>query len=78
MHFSAVNKKFGFLSEYILLNITMVYYYIVYYYTVKLADRNLAEGKALDVGKHYTPLNHVKDVVNYRACACRATADHEH
>ena len=43
-----------------------------------MADRNLVPEKTLDVGKNYTPLNHVKDVVNYRACACRATANHEH
>ena len=31
-----------------------------------MADRNLVPEKTLDVGKNYTPLNHVKDVVNYR------------
>ena len=29
-----------------------------------MADRNLVAGKTLHGGKNYTPLNHVKDVVN--------------
>ena len=45
-------------------------------FLTKLADRNLVAGKTLHVGKHYMPLNHVKDEVNYWACACQATADH--
>ena len=76
MHFSAVNKKFGFLSEYILL--ISQWYTIIQSIVIKRADRNFVAGKTLHVGKHHTPLNHVKDVLNYWACACRATADHEH